>query len=247
MPIKEHTTPFAGNPLPWVIGVLLIFGLAVAGGIYWNRTNKVTSIDITGLHYISKKDVREHLHIPVGTAADSLDYKVISQNIKKNPYVKDTRFHLSPSGTLTINITERTPIAMLVDGSKRIYIDQTGNRLKKHPGQTVNVPLLYGFSIKSKPDTLQTKAFKQTILFLDNLHQNKAADATISEVVWNANQGIIALTNTNGVKVIFGKGNFEKRLRNYNAFFRSIIRKEGINQFHSIDMRFEGQIVTRED
>lgn len=233
------------NPLPWVIGVLVILGLAVAGGIYWHHSNKVEHIQYTGLHFISQKELRKQLNIPTGIQVDSLDYAAIRKKLNAVPYVQNVHFNMSPGGKLTINITERTPIALLIDGSKRAYIDKFGAHLKIKPGRTVNVPVLYGFNIRPGKDT--TKAFKQTLRFLQDLHKNKAADATISEVVWNAKQGIIALTNNNGVKVIFGKSGFTERLRNYNAFYRTVIKKKGINQFHSIDLRFQGQIVTRED
>lgn len=244
---KEHIESITGNPIPWITGVLLLFCLAIAGGIYWHHTNKVERIHITGIHFINKQNLKKQITIPVGIDADSLSYEAIRHQLKAVPYVESVRFHLKPGGTLTIDITERTPIAMLVDGQKRIYIDKYGIRLKKKPGMAVNVPILYGFPINPKHDSAETKALQKTLLFLQKLYQDKAADATISEVVWNPNHGVIALTNNNGVKVIFGKRNFTKRLRKYDAFFRAVIRKEGINRFHSIDLRFDGQIVTRED
>jgi cell division septal protein FtsQ len=233
------------NPLPWVIGALVVLSLAIAGGIYWHRSNKVERIQYTGLHFINVKEIKKQIKIPKGIQADSLNYAAIRKKIKAVPYVKDVRFDMSPGGTLHINITERTPIAFLIDGSKQFYIDQFGTRLNVKPGQNVNVPVLYGLEIPNGKDT--TRSFKQTMHFLRDLHQNKAADATISEVIWNNKKGIIALTNNNGVKIIFGKSNFMKRMRNYNAFYHYVIRKEGIKPFHSIDLRFEGQIVTRED
>ncbi len=233
------------TPLPWVISVLVILCLAVTGGIYWHHSNKVEHIQFTGLHFINPKKLKKQVNIPTGIKADSLDYAAIRKKLKAAPYVQNARFNMSPSGTLTINITERSPIALLIDGSKRAYVDKYGIFLPIRPGNPANVPLLYGFSLTAKKDT--TKAFKQTIDFLTDLHQNKAADATISGVAWKAARGVIALTNSNGVKVIFGKGGFAKRLRNYDAFYRVVVRKEGINQFHSIDLRFQGQIVTRKD
>jgi cell division septal protein FtsQ len=228
-----------------VIGALVVLCLAIAGGIYWHRSNKVEKIQYTGLHFINVKEVKKQVKIPKGIKADSLNYAAIRKKIKTIPYVKDVRFNMSPGGTLHINITERTPIALLIDGSRQSYIDQFGTRLNIKSGQNVNVPVLYDLHIPHGKDT--TRSFKQTMRFLQDLHQNKAADATISEVIWNNQKGIIALTNNNVVKVIFGKSNFMTRLRNYNAFYRYVIRREGIKPFHSIDLRFQGQIVTRED
>jgi cell division septal protein FtsQ len=241
----KNTKAKRSNPLPWVIGVVVILCLAVTGGIYWHRSNKVEHIQLTGLHFISQKKLKKQVDIPIGIKADSLDYAAISKKLKAVPYVQNVRFNMKSGGTLSINITERTPVALLIAGSKHAYIDKSGMLLPIKPGKAVNVPLLYGFSPKAKKDTM--KAFKQTLRFLEDLHKNKAADATISGVVWNAGEGVIALTNSSGVKVIFGKSGFAKRLRNYDAFYRTVVRKEGISQFHLIDLRFHGQIVTRKD
>jgi hypothetical protein len=95
-------------------------------------------------------------------------------------------------------------------------------------------------------DTLQSEAFKTTAEFLTEVRSSKVSDATISEVAWTKDEGIVALTNQNGVKLIFGKDNFATRLRNWEAFYGEVVKKKGIEAMRTIDLRFEGQIVTRE-
>jgi cell division septal protein FtsQ len=241
-----HTEAKLIPSIPWIVGILLILAAAVAGGLYWNRTGKVECVQYKGLHYVSKKELSEQVHIPLGISPDSLNLAKIRQQIEKIPYVKYARFNMEPGGTMMINITERTPVALLIDGTRRAYVDADGIYLPQVPGKVADVPVLYGFPVQSGKDTLQSKAFKQARLFLEDLHQKKASDATISEIVWSKKQGIIALTNNNGVKLIFGKDDFAKRLRNWEAFYREIVRKEGIDQIHSVDLRFDGQIVTKE-
>jgi cell division septal protein FtsQ len=242
----EHTEPRGLPSIPGIVGIFVILAAAVAGGLYWNRTGKVERIQYKGLHYVSQKELNNQIHIPLDISPDSLNLTKIRQQIEEIPYVKYVRFNMRPGGTMMIDITERTPIALLINGSQRAYVDADGVYLPQLPGKVPDVPILYGFPVKSGKDTLQSRAFKQAYLFLENLHQKKASDATISEIVWTEKQGIIALTNNNGVKLVFGKNDFAKRLRNWEAFYREIVRKEGIDQIHSVDLRFKGQIVTKE-
>jgi hypothetical protein len=81
---------------------------------------------------------------------------------------------------------------------------------------------------------------------LTNVQDREVSNATISEVAWTQKEGIVALTNQNGVKLIFGKGDFDTRLRNWEAFYGEVVKQKGIEAMQSIDLRFEGQIVTQE-
>lgn len=233
------------SPLPWITGVLLVLGLAVGGGLYWNRTGTIEEVQYTGFDYTSEEQLQQ-VEVPTGVHPDSVNFVSIIQEIEKIPYVKFARINTSPGGTVTIDITERAPIAMLINGSRRAYVDAEGLRLPQVLGKTPNVPILYGFETRPIGDTLQSEAFKQTSTFLQELQKRKASDATISEVAWNENQGIVALTHENASKIIFGKGEYSDRLRNWEAFYREVVRQKGIENIQTVDLRFKGQIVTRE-
>lgn len=232
------------NPLPWIAGALLIVGCAVAAGFYWTSTMKVQEVYYEGNHLVSEEKLRS-IDIPTGIHPDSLNTLHIIKQFETIPYVDRAAFDIEPSGDVTIRITERQPVAMLVDGNRKVYVDSEGIRLPVSLGGSVNVPLLYGFSAGPIGDTLKSSSFKAASDFLVQLREKTVSDATISEVAWTDN-GIVALTNQNGVKLIFGKENFATRLRNWEAFYAKIIKQKGIERMRSIDMRFQGQIVTRE-
>ena len=234
------------NPIPWIAGALLVLGLAVLGGLYWNQTGKVKEIQFDGNRYVSLEELQKQVDIPIGVHPDSLDLIGFMKRFEEIDYVNHARISMEPGGTMIVNITERKPLALLVSGKQNAYIDSQGVRLARVLGNTPDVPILYGFNTKPKSDTLQSESFKITSRFLQELQKRPASDATISEVAWNAEQGIITLTNENGVKLIFGKGNFDKRLRNWEAFYAAVVRQKGINSMESVDLRFKGQIVTRE-
>lgn len=233
------------SPLPWIAGAILILGLAVLGGLYWSSTMKVKQVRFEGNHFVSTEDLRK-IEVPTGINPDSINFKTIMQRFDGITYVEKTNISVQPNGDLLISIIERKPIAMLADGEKKIYVDRHGVRLPLKLGKTVDVPILYGFSATPMSDTLQSKEFKITSDFLMTVQQRAVSDATISEVAWTTNEGIVALTNQNGVKLVFGKGDFDNRLRNWEAFYGEVIKQKGIEAMRSIDLRFKDQIVTRE-
>ncbi|MEX0846044.1 MAG: cell division protein FtsQ/DivIB, partial [Balneolaceae bacterium] len=70
--------------------------------------------------------------------------------------------------------------------------------------------------------------------------------ATISEVAFEETDGVVALSHENGVKLIFGRNDFEHKLENWKAFYTDVIRTKGIQSMQQVDLRFTDQVVTRE-
>ncbi len=244
---EQHTeSQNSKNAWPWIAGAVFVLGLAVMAGLYWNSTMKVQGVQFEGNDFVSVQDL-QLVEVPTGINPDSMNFGEIRNRFEELPYVKQADISVEPNGTINISITERQPVALLADDKKKIYVDSEGIKLPIVPGKTVDVPILYGFSATPMGDTLQSKAFKTVSDFLTAVRSNNVADATISEIAWSSsNDGIVALTNQNGVKLIFGKGDFDTRLRNWEAFYGEVIKQKGIKKMRSVDLRFEGQIVTRE-
>lgn len=244
---EQHTESQKNkNAWPWIAGAVLVLGLAVTAGLYWNSTMKVQGVQFEGNDFVSIQDL-QLVEVPTGINPDSMNFGEIRNRFEKLPYVKQADIGVAPNGTINIRIHERKPVALLIDHKNKIYVDGKGVKLPIVAGKTVDVPILYGFSATPMQDTLQSKAFKTVSDFLTAVRNNAVADATISEIAWSSsNDGIVALTNQNGVKLIFGAGNFDTRLRNWEAFYGEVVKQKGIEKMRSVDLRFEGQIVTRE-
>lgn len=234
------------NAVPWIAGVLFLLGLSVMAGVYWGRVATVKSLRFEGHHFVMQQELEQQVDIPLGVNPDSLDYQSIIGNVEKIPYVKDAEVRVEPSGDIVIRVTERKPLAMLADGESKIYVDEEGVKLSLVPGMAVDVPVLYGFRAKPMSDTLKGDGFRAVRDFLVEVSRNPVSDATISEVVWTKQDGVVALSNDNGVKLYFGKGDFKTRLRNWEAFYGEVVRQKGMQVMQSVDLRFQGQIVTRE-
>lgn len=244
---KQHTeSQNSTNAWPWIAGAVLILGLAIVGGFYWSSTMKVQEVQFSGHHFVSEEDLKL-IDVPTGIHPDSMEFGVIRKQFEELSYVRQADISVAPNGKMNIAITEREPIALLADGSRKIYVDGEGIRLPMVTGKAVDVPILYGFSATPMQDTLKSEAFNTVSTFLSSVRNSNVSDATISEIAWTSeNEGIVALTSQNGVKLIFGKGDFDTRLRTWEAFYGEVIKKKGIETMRSVDLRFEGQVVTRE-
>ncbi len=234
------------DAMPWIAGAVLALGIAVLAGLYWTRTVTVREVRFEGYHFVNQQELEQSVDIPTGVRPDSLDFMSIIGKVEKIPYVKFADISVEPGGELLISITERQPIAMLAEGERKIYVDEDGLRLPLILGKAVDVPIVYGFSAEPAGDTLKGDAFRAVRDFLVEVNRKPVSDATISEVAWTSGQGVVALTNENGVKLVFGKENFKKRLRNWEAFYGEVIKTKGIAGMRTVDLRFRGQVVTQE-
>lgn len=233
------------KPGPWIACAVLVLGLAVLAGLYWDQNVTVQNVRFEGNHFVSTRELSQQVKVPTGIKPDSIDFMKIIRQAERILYVKKTGISVEPGGNLIVNITERQPVAQLRNGDEKCYIDLDGVKLPIVQGKPVDVPILYGFKVGAA-DTLRGKAFSAVRDFLAELNKKPVSKTTISEIAWTEDEGVVALTTENGVKLLFGRKEFEKRLRNWEAFLGEVVRTKGIAGMRSIDLRFRGQIVTQE-
>jgi hypothetical protein len=225
---------------------MLVVGAAVLAALYWNRNVTVDELTFSGSDLSNIEVLTKVAGVEFGVHPDSLDLEAIVQRIEKVNYVKQATPYIEPSGELSIQIKERTPIALLIKNGNRAYVDPDGIKLPIIEGKTFDLPLVYGFDASLDGDTLKSEAFKQISSFLIDARNNEFGWMTISEVAYNKEEGVVALSQENGVKLLFGTNDFPTKLENWEAFYTEVIRVKGIQAMQQVDLRFADQVVTRE-
>ncbi len=228
-----------------MILVLGLVGGAVYAGLYLEKNTTIHEVRFSGNEFTSEHELFDVAEVPAGILADSVALPEIISGLRTLPYVEDVSVNMSLRGVLTFRVQEREPIAMLVDGSDRVYVGKGGIKLPVIPGNVRDVPLLYGFPANPESDTLNSDAFRQVEKFLSEAKSNDIGWITISEVTWNESEGVVALTAENGVKLIFGQDDFDRKVRHWEVFYTEVVTRKGIRSFSTIDLRFRDQVVTR--
>lgn len=229
----------------WILLSVALLTGAVLAGLYIEKNTRIEAVKFEGHQYTDAESLQNALESPIGMLADSVNFEKLFKDLETLPYVKDATVSMGIRGTLTFHVYEREPIALLVDGSKRMYVAEGGIKLPIVPEQVKDVPLIYGFSANPMSDSLKSDSYKQVEKFLMAARSNDLGWITISEVGWNESEGVVALSYENGVKLLFGRDQFEEKMKNWEAFYTEVVSRKGINSFKSIDLRFKDQIVTR--
>jgi len=231
--------------LPWITGIMMVIAVAVLAAVYWNRNVTVQELDFNELTFTENEEIEAAAAVPYGIQPDSLDIQAVADRVQRLNYVRSVSSYIEPSGDLRLTIAEREPIAMLIDGANRSYVDAEGVILPILEDKTRDVPLLYGYSVTAR-DTLKDESFLQVRDFLMKARIDEFGWATISELAFDPNDGVVALSQENGVKLIFGRNDFEMKLENWKAFYKQVVRFKGIQTIQQVDLRFLNQVVTRE-
>ena len=224
---KSHSNISFGRGT-WSAIALAMLGLAVVAGFYFEQSTRISAVEFRGHEFTTEDELQEALISPVGL-----------------PYVRDVAVRMTYRGTLTVEVTERKPIGLLAV-KPETFFDSVGVQLPAQPGIGVDVPLVYGFKPTSPGDTLKGKGFDQIKEFLNAASRDPFGWATLSEVAWNENEGVVALSSENGVKLLFGRNRFDQKVSHWKAFYQDVVAHRGINDFRTVDLRFRNQIVTDE-
>jgi cell division protein FtsQ len=247
MPAQNRQTSLRQNTIRtlWALFVFLLAGVAIYAGIYFEKNTKIIDIQFSGNYFTDEQSLHDAIESPVGLFADSVEYGKLMADLRKLPYVNDVTVNMNIRGVLYFRVSEYEPVAMLAHGNNRAYVAEGGIKLPIKPGKARDVPILYGFPVNSFTDTLSTEAFKQVEKFLMAAKLYDTGWVALSEVAWSTNEGVVALTHENGVKLVFGTGEFQEKLLHWEAFYTEVILRQGIHRFSTIDLRFRDQIVVK--
>jgi cell division protein FtsQ len=234
------------SALTWISASLFILGLGVLAGIYWEMNSNINEVRFTGNYFTEDNELAGTFEAPLGVHPDSVSFIEIIEAVQSLPYVKDAGIHVDAGGRMYVEVSERKPLAMLIHDGNRLYIDENGVKIPVILKKSVNVPLLHGFPAAAISDTLKGGEFEFIRDFLVAAEKNEFGWITISEVAYSPEEGVIALSHENGVKLLFGHDEYEQKVRYWEAFYSEIIKKRGISQFASVDLRYKNQIVTRQ-
>jgi cell division protein FtsQ len=234
-------------------GVLAVGALAAAAW-HWQRTVPLERVAVRGFVRADSAEVVRLAALPDSAALFDIDPSLEADRVRRAPWVRDARERRLPTGTLAITVEERQPVALAVaaDGRPSHYLDREGYGLPLRLGDPFDVPILRGLVPPYRP----LQPVEDTAL-LDLLDALATADeetaALVSEVTVGAAGEALLRTSADGVHgalaVRLGPGTAEgyaDQLRRLHAFWHQAVLTRPQTRFQVVDLRFDGQVVTRE-
>jgi cell division protein FtsQ len=113
---------------PWLAAGMAM--LALAGGLAWvllvSSLFDARSVQVAGTRELPVDVVRAVAAVPLGTPMMRLDTQAIETRVAALPRVASVQVHCNVDGTVRIEVTERTPVAIVRRGNGVHLVDATG-------------------------------------------------------------------------------------------------------------------------
>jgi cell division protein FtsQ len=230
-----------------VVGGVLTLGLL---GWQWQSSVTVGQVTVTGVRHAPPDTVRHLARVDSGAVMETIDGALVADRVARHPWVKTADVTKQRVyRTLQIAVTERTPAALVVDasGHPAYYLDPAGYAMPLPDSDAADVPLVRGLEAEYHPvRRVAPSALRAALSALPA----SGADPLVAELAVQPDSSVRLVTAPIGphgaLPVRLGTGDIPAKLRRLRVFAEQVLATDADRAIGEIDLRFDGQIVTRD-
>lgn len=230
-----------------VVGGVLVIGLL---GWQWQATVKVEEVAVSGATNAPPDTVRHMARVDSGTVMETIDAALIADRVTRHPWIEAADITKQRARrTLLIAVTERTPAGLAIDedGDPAYYLDRAGYAMPLPDSGAYDVPLVRGLGAAYHPVQQVAPPSVRTVL---KALPGTDAEPLVAELDVQPDSTVQLVTAPIGphgpLTVRLGRGQIPTKLRRLRAFAEQVLTANTEQTIAEIDLRFTGQIVTRE-
>ncbi|MBR9975736.1 MAG: cell division protein FtsQ/DivIB [Bacteroidetes bacterium] len=223
----------------------------------WRESVVGVELDVRGLSIVSAEHIREAAGISDTSALSSLDLMKIRGKILENPFIRDVELMRDPPRTLQVVVTERTPLAMLINVHSRDWLlDEDGyvlpaSRASADAFTTHDLPVITGandgLGALEPGVRVLDRRVQKGLKALEEIHTLDAKLLHLfSELSLGHERDLVLYTMEGGVPVILGSAaRLSGKMRAFRSFWQNVAMKHDPASLEYIDLRWKEQVVTR--
>lgn len=232
-------------------GAVLISVVGCAGfGLYRLIANttflKLERIEVSTLKKLNRQEVIGLAGVKIGDGILGLRLDRIGEQISKNPWVSQVKIRRYLPDTLSIDVVERDPVAIINMGYL-YYLDNQGEVFKPlMEGDNLDFPVITGISEEDiAKDPGGTKvALKEALALIAHLKVRsdfKLDD--VSEIHYGKGYGFTLFTATGGIPVKLGNEGFVQKLDRLAKIYMQL--QTQISGLEYIDLDYSDKIIVK--
>lgn len=244
---KQSSKGFAAI---FVAVVLALAGLSLAGWS-WLDALVVRAVSVEGNRHAAEEEILAVARVDTGARLLSVDPDLVADRAQRHPWVRSAVVRRLPPGTVWIRVDERTPVvlALTADGLPASYLDAEGYTMPVDEDASYDVPLLRGAHLPRNPmRPVDAPPLLELLAALPAL--DPGLDALVSSFEIDREGSVTLHTVPAGtqtsIEVRLGERAFLEKFARLQAFWLQAVLARPEKTFETIDLRFDGQIVTQE-
>lgn len=203
-------------------------------------------------YFISKQEVLKILYSTgdslVGTPIQKIPLSLLERLLKLNKYVENADVFIDIKGKLQVNLTQRKPVLRIMNANMQsYYLDEKGGKMPLSSLYSANVLVANGTideSYDGLNDSVQSSLVRSLFYLGNVIRADKFWTAQVEQIYIEQNQDIILIPRLGDHKIVFGDtSNTQEKLNNLLVFYQKAMPKVGWQTYHTINVKFKGQLV----
>jgi len=230
-------------------GTAAVVALGVLGW-QWRASRTVGEVVVDGTTHAPPDTLRRLAQVDSGGTLSSVNATLVADRVERHPWVEQATISKQHAWrTLHVEVTERTPAALALDpaGRPAYYLDTAGYAMPLPDSTSSGVPLVRGLPADFHP--LRRQAPPRLRAVLAALDESEA-EPIVSEITVQPDSSVHLVTTPVGehdaLPVRLSPGDPRPQLQQLRAFAAQVLATRPDAPIAEIDLRFDGQIVTRE-
>ncbi|MFI5058091.1 MAG: cell division protein FtsQ/DivIB [Candidatus Acidiferrales bacterium] len=209
---------------------------------------KPDQIELTGNHIVTRQAVLDKFYRDRGRSVLRIPLDARRGALEELPWVESASVQRILPNRVRVEVTERTPIAFLRNGTELALIDAHGVILDRPQGEDLHFPIVTGLS-ENMPREERERRMQTYQEFVKNIDLVRSDSSDrVSEVELSNPKdlrvvmtGLARANDSQAVTIHFGAGDFTGKYRMLVENFADWQGKAGCVQ--SVDLQFSKQVV----
>jgi cell division protein FtsQ len=241
-----------------VLSAIVLIAIVALATTEWVSNQEigevVVNLDESGNHFVDETGLRKAILEVVEESRDSVTNKIVDlalleKELLRYSFVKEVQASRDIRGNLVIDVQQDEPIArVMATSGKGAYISRERNLLPLSKDYTARVMLITG----SGADSLLSETFLKGVKgnkiskLIDYVNSDDFLASQITQLEISKWMGITLHPQVGHHRIEFGKAeDFDRKFAKLNTFYEEIVPKKGWNEYKTVKLQFEGQIVCK--
>lgn len=252
---RDEARRFATKVSKIIVAVAAVLTLVVVAN-RWGASEALEQVRIIGRVVLDSSEIMERAGIGAHASLRSLDLRSVESKIASHPFLSRVAVYRDSQGTLVVEVTERTPLALCVLGGSPVYLDSQAVALPyRFSRATLDVPIVRGVE---RVDTTEGGARRPSMV-LDSTLALEALSVVcmlrdfdeslyrqISEIVRGADGGYTLVSADGAIPIRAGlAADVPARLPKLDLFMRTALAARAGARPQYVDLRWRGQVVVK--
>lgn len=180
--------------------------------------------------------LKQNLGGTLSVVKEKVDLNKIETALNEHGMIEKAEVFSSIDGSLSAQITQKTPIIRYLSDNDSYYLDKNGSKMPLSEHYSARVPIVVGNLTKENQ--------VQYLALFQEIAQDNFLSKNISGIKILPSGNVIMQNRAYQYQIILGKPEAVKqKLNNYKGFFYYAIKDTLIKKYKSVNLKFTEQVV----